>query len=435
MKPIIEVKDLKVIYNEGKANEYAALRGESLDIFPEEYIILFGPSGCGKSTLLYSILGILAPTGGKLLVKGEDVYKYNSDEMVKFQQYVISIIYQSFNLIPSLTTLDNVNLPLIFAGVPPGEREKRGMALLKRFGIEKQAKKVSTNLSGGQMQRIAVARSLINDPEILLADEPVGNLDSVSSAEVMDTLEDINMKDKKTIILVTHDAKFLPYAHRVYFMKDGGVEREVVNPEKKQIKSVAPGTTILTEIEKLARVYPYVSIEELKVKSIVNYLTQEVGFDQLRLVEELVEMTIKGAISDEKFMAALMAPLSRGGLEFSEGKARKMLEKTQSILGLARDIRQYRTRLQEKYASPKQAERIKGLRNEIIKECVVDISGTQIKWLDDNVASRAAGFISMEDFHDRLALPAEKKGGGFSEKQSLAISWYLEKLIAQGVHL
>src|SRR6266481_8195426 len=137
MEPIIRVKEIKVTYNAGQANEYKALRGESLDIFPEEYIILFGPSGCGKSTLLYSILGILEPTSGELLIKGDNVYKYTPEQMVKFQQNTIGIIYQSFNLIPSLTTLDNVSLPLIFAGVPPEERERRSMGLLKRFGIDK----------------------------------------------------------------------------------------------------------------------------------------------------------------------------------------------------------------------------------------------------------------------------------------------------------
>ncbi len=435
MKPIIEIKDLKVIYNEGQSNEYAALRGESLDIYPEEYIILFGPSGCGKSTLLYSILGILAPTSGTLLVKGEDVYKYNSDEMVRFQQSVISIIYQSFNLIPSLTTIDNVGLPLIFAGVPPGERERRAMALLKRFGVEKQARKISTNLSGGQMQRIAVARSLVNDPEILLADEPVGNLDSVSSAEVMDTLEEINVKDKKTIILVTHDAKFLPYAHRVYFMKDGGVEREVINPEKKQIKSVSPGTTILTEIEKLARIYPYISIEELKVKSIVNYLTQDIGIEQIELVEKLVEMMIEGKITKEKFAQSLMVPFSRGGLEIPFEKSLIMAQKIENIVSLAREIRQYRTRLQEKYASPKQKERIADLRKMLTSECGLAVDEYKKRWLDENLASRVAGFITMEDFLDRLSIMSEKNGGGFSLKEARIASRYLEKLIAQGVHL
>src|SRR6266481_4558299 len=426
MEPIIRVKEIKVTYNAGQANEYKALRGESLDIFPEEYIILFGPSGCGKSTLLYSILGILEPTSGELLIKGDNVYKYNSEQMVHFQQSTIGIIYQSFNLIPSLSVMDNVSLPLIFAGIPPAEREIRAMKLLKRFGVEKQAHKLSTNLSGGQMQRIAVARSLINNPEILLADEPVGNLDSVSSDEVMNTLEEINMKDKKTIILVTHDAKFLPYAHRIYFMKDGGVEREVVNPEKKQIKPIKPGTTILTEIEKLARIYPYASIEELKVKSIANYLTQEMGFDQLEKVEEMIEMMIKGMITKEKFTSFLTIPLAKGGLEFSAVRAEQAYQKVQSILDLAREIRQYRKRLQEKYTSPKQLKRLEDVRKSLVVECECDPDERQVVWLDENIASRIAGFITMEDFKERLVAVPEKKGGGFSPREGRAISRYLE---------
>src|SRR5271154_5781510 len=264
IEPIIKVNNIKVIYNEGKSNEYDALRGESLEIYPNEYIILFGPSGCGKSTLLYSLLGILAPSSGEVLVKNENPYKYNVKQMVRFQQSVVGIIYQSFNLIPSLSVLDNVALPLIFAGIPKAERDRRGMILLKRFGVDQQAHKLSTNLSGGQSQRVAVARSLVNDPEILFADEPVGNLDSLSSDQVMNTLEEINMKDKKTVILVTHDAKLLPYAHRVYYLKDGAVEREVINPQKKQIKQADPGTSVLSEIEKLARIYPYSTQDELR---------------------------------------------------------------------------------------------------------------------------------------------------------------------------
>lgn len=435
IEPIIRVKDLQVVYNVGKSNEYHALRGESLDIFPDEYIILFGPSGCGKSTLLYSIFGILAPTGGQLLVKGESVYDYTTEEMVQFQRNTIGIIYQSFNLIASLSVIDNIALPLIFAGIPPAERNRRAMALLKRFGVDKQAYKLSTNLSGGQQQRIAVARSLINNPEILLADEPVGNLDSHSSDEVMGTLEEINSKDKKTIILVTHDAKFLPYAHRTYFMKDGGVEREVINPEKKQIKSVKPGTTILTEVEKLARVYPYVTIDDLKVKSIINYLTQELSFEQLERLEKLVVEMLEGKIEQTDFLSRLTATYAKGGVELSVGESTKMAQKIQNILDQAREVRRYRTRLQEKFASPKQEDRIRSLRRELLDEFGKDVNEYQVAWLDEHIASRIAGFITMEDFRDWLSLGEERHGAGFSTKDARFISRYLEKLVAQGVHL
>jgi putative ABC transport system ATP-binding protein len=434
-EPIIKVRELKVLYNVGKSNEYAALRGESLDIYPNEYIILFGPSGCGKSTLLYSILGILKPTSGELLVQGDNVYEYTSDEMVKFQQTTIGIIYQSFNLIPSLTVMDNVALPMIFANIPPAERERKATALLKRFGIFQQAHKRGTDLSGGQMQRIAVARSLINDPQILLADEPVGNLDSASSDEVMNSLMNINTKDKKTIILVTHDAKFLPYAHRIYFLKDGGVEREVVNPERRQVKSVKPGTTILTEIEKLARVYPYVTIDDLKVKSIINYLTQDMGFEQLERLEKYVVMMIEGKIEEPEFTHALTAPFAQGGVEVDSGTAMVMAKKIQRILDNAREIRRYRKRLQDKFISEKQTSRLVDLRQQVLDEFPGEVSEQQVVWLDENIANRVAGFITMEDFRDRLSMPAEQKGGGFSTKDARIISRYTEKLVAQGVHL
>jgi len=434
-EPIIKVRDLKVIYNEGKSNEYNALRGESLDIFPAEYIILFGPSGCGKSTLLYSILGILAPSYGELLVKGDNVYKYTAQEMVHFQQSTIGIIYQSFNLISSLSVIDNVALPMTFANIPPAERERRAMALLKRFGVEKQAHKRGTDLSGGQMQRIAVARSLVGDPEILLGDEPVGNLDAKSSDEVMGTLMDVNKKDKKVIILVTHDAKFLPFAHRIYFMKDGGVEREVVNPERKQVKSVKPGTTILTEIEKLARVYPYVTVDDLKVKSIINYLTQDLTFEQLERLEKYVVMMIEGRIEEQEFTHALTATYADGGVELPPPTALVMARKVGHILDNAREIRRYRKRLQEKFASPKQNDRLVHLRQEVLDEFPGEVNGAQIAWLDENISNRTGGFITMEDFRERLSVPLDHHGGGFSVKDARIISRYLEKLVAQGIHL
>src|SRR3989344_3149563 len=314
LEPIIQTKRMEVTYNPGKSNEFRALHGETLEIYPQEYIILFGPSGCGKSTLLYAILGALPPSAGSITINGENPYAYNAEQLVRFQQKTIGIIYQSFNLIPSLNVLDNVALPQIFASVPSAEREERANQLLKRFGIDNIAYKLPGNLSGGQMQRVAVARSLVMDPQILLADEPAGNLDSISAEAVMNTLEEINSKDKKTIILVTHDAKYLPYAHRIFYVRDGRLEREVINPEKAQIKKVESGKTITTEIEKLARMYPYSSPAELKVKSLTNYMTQDMNFDQLNRLEEFVKLMIEGRVAEGNFKQALQKGFDDGGL-------------------------------------------------------------------------------------------------------------------------
>ncbi|HVN26501.1 MAG TPA: ABC transporter ATP-binding protein [Candidatus Paceibacterota bacterium] len=435
IEPIIRVNNLKIVYNEGKANEYYALRGESLEIYPREYIILFGPSGCGKSTLLYSLLGILAPSSGEVLIKGENPYKYDWRQMVKFQQSTVGIIYQSFNLIPSLTVLDNVALPLIFAGLSKSERDKQAMALLKRFGVDQHAHKLGTNLSGGQMQRVAVARSLVNDPEILFADEPVGNLDSISSDQVMGTLEEINMKDQKTVILVTHDAKLLPYAHRVYYLKDGAVEREVMNPEKKQIKQTDPGTSILSEIEKLARIYPYATPNELRVKSIVNFLTQDIGFDQIERLERCVGMFIDGKFTDETLVATLRKAVEDGGPELSKERADIFREKLSIILKEAREIRSYRDNFRAKVSSPRQAERLAEVRSDLVRECGLSLSAEQAERLEELLKFRIRGFIQQEDFRRRFETPFEDGGVGVGSEAARIGSWYLEKLIGQGMYL
>ncbi|MEK7608597.1 MAG: ABC transporter ATP-binding protein [Patescibacteria group bacterium] len=434
-EPIITGKDLRVVYNLGKSNEYLALKIDDFEIYPQEYIILFGPSGCGKSTLLYSLLGVLPPTSGELLIKGENPYKYSDAKMVRFQQSVVGIIYQSFNLIPSLSVLDNVALPRIFANAPKAERERQGFALLRRFGVEAQARKLPTSLSGGQMQRIAVARSLVNDPEILLGDEPVGNLDSVSTKQVMDTLDEINMRDRKTIILVTHDAKHLPYAHRVYHMRDGKIVREVINPEKPQIKKVEKGKTILTEIEKLSRIFPYATPEELRVKSIVNFLTQELTFDQLQRLEVLVESFLNGRLEEATFLWSLRAPFDKGGAGVPERTAEEMVHRVSKIVTDARNISRFRRRFEERVKSSKQQERIIDLRKSLLDAYEGQVTLEELGRLEGALQRRVSGLMTLEEFREELHKPLEQGGIGFHTSTAHRFSQHLEKLIAQGTHL
>ena len=265
-KPLIVCRDLSIIYNKGKSNEFRALQNVNTDIYEGEYIILFGASGSGKSTLMYSIQGSLPPGDGTLLIRGDDIYSYPPSERVYFQRYVMGIIFQSFNLIGSLSVLDNVALPMIFCNADKQTRNRRAQSLLDRFGVGHVSHKIPSMLSGGQQQRVSVARSMVNDPKILLADEPTGNLDSISTQQVMDKIDEINTFDRRTIIMVSHNAAHLSYAHRVYYLKDGFIVREVVNPQRKQIKPVREGETIVTELEQLARLFPYDSVETLRVK-------------------------------------------------------------------------------------------------------------------------------------------------------------------------
>ncbi|MEL6805133.1 MAG: ATP-binding cassette domain-containing protein, partial [Bacteroidota bacterium] len=185
-KPLIIARDLEIIYNQGKSNEFKALTNVNTDIYEGEYIILFGASGSGKSTLMYAIQGSLPPGNGTLLIRGDDIYGYPPEERVYFQRHVMGIIFQQFNLIPSLSVIDNVALPMIFCDADKTTRNRRAQSLLDRFGVGMVSHKIPAMLSGGQQKRVSVARSMVNDPKILLADEPTGNLDSVSTQQVMD---------------------------------------------------------------------------------------------------------------------------------------------------------------------------------------------------------------------------------------------------------
>lgn len=434
MRSIIQTRDVDVTYNAGKSNEFKALKGVSVDVAAREYIILFGPSGCGKSTLLYSIFGVLPPTAGKVIVKGDSVYDYSPSEFVQYQRKTMGIMYQSFNLIPSLTVIDNVQLPLIFAGVSPERRYKRAMELLDRFAIAHVAHKRPALLSGGQQQRVSVARSLVNDPEILIADEPVGNLDHIAAEQVMNTLSDINAQDKKTILLVTHDASHLPYAHRVFYLDFGNIDRIVVNPEKTQIMKVRPGETIVTELEQLARIYPYDSVEELRVKSLVNYLTQDFSFDQIVRLEKSIKHVIHGVLSREQFASVLKTDYEQGGVGIKPRLADQMTERIFTLLAQSFDVLRFRKEAYDEHTVDlARKELIQHIQGYLIHEYKIEPDSRLLEYLTRAITSRVYGYITGTEFHRQLRIPRDEGGGGFDIYMAADLSRFMEKLIAQGV--
>jgi putative ABC transport system ATP-binding protein len=432
-KPLIVCRDLSIIYNKGKSNEFKALTGVNTDIYEGEYIILFGPSGCGKSTLMYSIQGSLPPGEGTLLIRGDDIYSYPPSERVYFQRYVMGIIFQSFNLIGSLSVLDNVALPMIFCNADKITRERRAQSLLDRFGVGHVSHKIPAMLSGGQQQRVSVSRSMVNDPKILLADEPTGNLDSVSTQQVMDKIDEINTFDRRTIIMVSHNAAHLSYAHRVYYLKDGRVIREVVNPQRKQIKPVREGETIVTELEQLARLYPYDSIDTLRVKSMVNFLTQSLSFDQLVRLEHATALFIKGKVDKEAFVKALMLPFERGGVEIPEKQAKHMAAVANKMIHQADDIRRFRAKKDNAgvfFSQHKLAER---LRDHLLNMYRLKLSKEQDAHLVEMIADRVTGVIEDEEFNQRVMQTVKSGGLGLSDREADDLTRYFEKIIAQGV--
>lgn len=205
-----------------------ALQGVDLEIFKNEYVALMGPSGSGKSTLM-NILGCLdTPTSGRYWLNNKDVSKLVDDELAEIRNKEIGFVFQTFNLLPRLNTLENVALPLIYAGFNKQEREQRAKEVLEQVGLKDRMTHKPNELSGGQRQRVAIARALVNRPSIILADEPTGNLDTKTSYEIMALFEEIH-KNGNTIIIVTHEEDIALHTHRIVRMRDGKIERDEKN--------------------------------------------------------------------------------------------------------------------------------------------------------------------------------------------------------------
>ena len=224
MSSIIQLDNIQKSYYLGK-QELKVLKGITLDIFKEEYVALMGPSGSGKSTLM-NILGCLdSPTGGSYFLNGSDVSKMQDDDLAEVRNKEIGFVFQQFNLLPRLTAAENVALPLIYNGTPKKERTEISLEMLNRVGLSDRSHHKPNELSGGQNQRVAIARALVNNPSIILADEPTGNLDSKTSVEIMHIFDKIQA-DGNTVILVTHEEEIAHYAHRIIRLLDGIIESD-----------------------------------------------------------------------------------------------------------------------------------------------------------------------------------------------------------------
>ena len=235
MQEIIKISGISKVYKIGTETIYALQRID-LSIFKNEYVALMGPSGSGKSTLM-NILGCLdTPTSGEYILNNNSVAKMSDNELAEIRNKEIGFVFQTFNLLPRNTTLENVALPLVYAGIPKPEREARAKEVLEQVGLSNRMNHRPNELSGGQRQRVAIARALVNKPAIILADEPTGNLDSKTSVEIMGLFEDIH-KHGNTIILVTHEEDIALHAHRIVRLKDGLVENDRVNPTITTYKS------------------------------------------------------------------------------------------------------------------------------------------------------------------------------------------------------
>ena len=238
MQSIISLSHIGRSYKVGSETIYA-LRDVSLDIFKNEYVALMGPSGSGKSTLM-NILGCLdTPSKGEYILNGTAVAQMSDNELAQVRNKEIGFVFQTFNLMPRLSALENVMVPLIYAGIDKKQRLELAIKALEHVGLANRMKHKPNELSGGQKQRVAVARALVNKPSIILADEPTGNLDSKTSVEIMGLFEEIH-KQGNTIILVTHEEDIARHAHRIVRLRDGLIESDEQNPNPVTVRNPIP---------------------------------------------------------------------------------------------------------------------------------------------------------------------------------------------------
>ncbi|MEO6685470.1 MAG: ABC transporter ATP-binding protein [Dyadobacter sp.] len=230
---IIETTDISKRYVMGM-EVIQALKSVTISVSKGEYVAFMGPSGSGKSTLM-NIIGCLdTPSTGKYILNNKDVSDMTESELAEIRNKEIGFVFQTFNLLPRMSSLDNVALPLIYAGLNKSDRTEKAMLSLKNVGLENRAGHRPNELSGGQRQRVAIARALVNDPSILLADEPTGNLDSKTSYEIMDLFDQLYSKGN-TIVMVTHEEDIAHYAHRIIRLRDGLVESDSINPNPTKV--------------------------------------------------------------------------------------------------------------------------------------------------------------------------------------------------------
>ncbi len=232
MKNIIDCRNIKKTYHTGGVDT-VVLKGITFHVAEGEFIAIMGPSGSGKSTLMHIIGALDTPTSGEYLLDGKDVSKLSDEELADIRREKIGFVFQAFNLLPRATVLRNVSLPLVYANVPKEEREKiAGKALVDSAFPKEFWQHHSNQISGGMMQRVAIARSLVNDPALILADEPTGNLDSKTGEVVLHTFQNLNMKHGKTIVLITHEPYVAQHADRIIHIRDGNIITDEKNTKK-----------------------------------------------------------------------------------------------------------------------------------------------------------------------------------------------------------
>ncbi len=429
--PIISIKSASVIYGEHVGAPQKALDNISLDIFPNEFIIFFGPSGCGKSTLLYSIAGLEQLSSGSIHSNGFELSKLTIKDAVTYHRSTIGMVFQAYYLISTLTSLQNVTLPQVFTSKSKKLREEGAMHFLKRFGIGDHADMFPNQLSGGQQQRVAIARALINNAPILLADEPVGNLDSKAADSVLEVFTELKLKDRKTIIMVTHNPNHLKFADRVFYMRDGKIIREVANTpieekeKKEQEQEVRPA--INHGLQDFAKIFPHLEEDQLKAKMVTWHLLNELDIQAEQRLEKIVSDYLKRNISIEQFIAIATMPVRKSGIGLYHPFAERIAQKLNRISAMSEYM------LKHFQAYPDSYEQYQIILDQVTTYLfeITEYKPTQelLARMQSIVKSRLEGSLGHDGFMALLDKPYAQGGAGLNVRTARNVARQLEMIL------
>jgi len=422
MLPIIKLENVDFYYDRGKPTEVHALRNINLEIQAGEYVSFFGPSGCGKSTILYTIAGIERPDNGKVIVNGQNLMDLSQRELAIFRQIGIGIIFQNFNLIPSIKNIDNITLPMAFLGISPEKRKKRAMEIFERLNIANLAERYPHELSGGQQQRVGIARALANNPPIILADEPLGNLDSANATNVLDLLKEFNEKDGKTIIIVTHEAWSLRDVRRIYYMRDGAITKV---EEKEPMKIVKRDGEIFYK-----KLFPELPTIETRAKVIASLIMKGFSQPEVKRFEYFLAQRFRGQIDKEVFRMVLDRPYKEGGVGLWKQKAEKIANYVEDVIAEEEDLAKLYKKLERSQELPL-LEEVQRIRNWLLGGLITKLTPLQIDRLDEAISERIRNIITADNFLKVLDLAKHQGGVGLKVRTSFKIAEKLEMLLGR----
>lgn len=441
-EPIIDIKNLNVTYFLGKPNEFKALKNINLKIYPGEFVIFFGPSGCGKSTLLYSISGLETNIEGDVSVNGKNLTTMKEREKANLHQNEIGLIFQAYYLINSISVIKNVVLPQIAIGVKKSKRKIRANQLLERFGVSTQAHKLPNELSGGQQQRVAICRSLVNEPSMLLTDEPVGNLDSNSAQEVLKLLRDLNKNQKKTIVLVTHNPAHLDIAHRVFYMKDGAIINVKTNKalyEETNLpmpKEADDKVSVSRDLELLARSFSSIKgsfgnlLLLFKAKQIVSEVLTGMNVEEIDSIEKKVSgMLLSGVRDDQSLFKYLDDENEKGGMGMDKRTAENLSHQIKEIINEIKVLEEEEKKINfgGEFDLDKEVMQVRHYLLDVFNVNLAGMPALQV--LNSSIRQRLDNKISKVEFQKALDLSIKKGGVGLDRRTAKKMTKRLELII------